>query len=63
MPPRKEYEQNEYFKKHGRIPGDLYWQGKIVKLGLRKENAVSDKVAGKNLPQVSPTCMSVRFSF
>ena len=63
MPPLKEYKQNEYFKQCGKIPGDLYWQGRIVKLGQRKEDVDSDNVAAVDVPQVSPTCMSVRFVF
>jgi hypothetical protein len=60
MPPREEYEQNKHFKQCGKIPGDLYWQGRIVKLGLRNKDVDPDTVY---VPEVSPTCMFVRFVF
>ena len=60
MPPRTEYEQNKVYKATGKIPGDLYWQGKIIKLGVRKENVESDNSEGAEVPQVSSTytCLS-----
>jgi len=62
MPPQKEYEEDEFFKKYGRIPGHLYWQGRIVNLGRRKEDVDSDKAA-VDLPEVSPTSAFVQFIF
>ena len=61
MPPQEEYEQNKYFKQCGKISGDLYWQGRIVKLGLRNEDVDPDNAVAVDVPEVSPTCMSVRF--
>lgn len=54
MPPKEEYQQHEYYKKHHEIPGDVYWQGRIVKLGCKKEDvAGAHKAAAAKLPKVS----------
>jgi hypothetical protein len=50
QPPWTEYAQTEYYKRHGKIPGDLFWQGRIVKLGQRRK----DSAAAAALPEVSP---------
>ena len=60
MPPQKVYKQHPYYKATGKIPGDLYYQGKIVKLGDRMEDVESDNAEGADVPQVSSTytCLS-----
>lgn len=37
MPQESEYKNDKYFKKNKVISGDMYWQGKVIKLGCRKE--------------------------
>ena len=61
-----EYTQNKHFKKCGKIPGDLYWQGRIAKLGLRKEDADPDNTnmaMPVDIPEVSLTTTFVQFVF
>jgi hypothetical protein len=60
MPPRQEYEHQKDFKASGKIPGDFYWQGKIIKLGVRMDDVESDNAEGADVPQVSLTytCLS-----
>lgn len=36
------YEHTAYYKKHGKILGDLYWQGLVRYLGQRKDTVGSD---------------------
>ncbi|KIM34655.1 hypothetical protein M413DRAFT_14961 [Hebeloma cylindrosporum] len=51
MPPRHEYEHDRTFKQTGTIPGDLYWQARVVKLGERKEDVDSDNEEAADVPK------------
>ena len=37
MPNESEYRKTEYYKKHKELAGDMYYQGKVVKIGQRKK--------------------------
>lgn len=66
QPPREEYANNKYFKRYGKIPGDVYWQGRIAKLGSRKKDADPDNTntaTPVDMPEVSPTTTFVQFVF
>jgi hypothetical protein len=49
MPPHQEYEQQKDFKATGKIPGDRYWQAKIIKLGVRMEDVESNNAEGADV--------------
>ena len=36
MPDEAEYKDSEYYKKHKTLSGDMYYQGRVARLGLRK---------------------------
>ncbi|KAF8899745.1 hypothetical protein CPB84DRAFT_1747695 [Gymnopilus junonius] len=49
MPLEEVYRNLPHFKKYGTIPGDVYWQGKVLKLGERKAEVLNSR---KDVPKM-----------
>ncbi|KAF8173125.1 hypothetical protein BJ912DRAFT_932123 [Pholiota molesta] len=61
QPPPGVYNHDAQYKKRRKIPGHLYWQGKIIHLGQRKEELGSDD--GEDDETVPPAAVVIEWYY